>query len=272
MIETHPGGGQYDCITLIDEDRNSNLSTIDLNRAGSIWVHRRDHSFWTWRHCWQELVTADDLLPQLNRLCAEAGLPPVGLPPSDRLPRSTRSVIAYRMIAAFLAHQVFSRARWQCLNGYLDSSGMSGGVRDQFFNKFPAARESMTNSATLFEEDGQAAYRFWFLVKDDEPRLAIEPGQGTAWAPMGARATCSPGTSGRTGSGPLYGRRPGISCRETGDESSIAAADSLSRQETADRSAAVAVALVVVSEGAKASGRVTQPLSGRLWPTSCGGS
>lgn len=188
VIETHPGGGQYDCITLIDEDNDSNLSTIELNRAGSIRVHRRDHSFWTWRDCWQELVTADDLRPQLDRLCAQAGLPPVGLAPADHLPRPTRSVVAYRMIAAFLAHQVFSRARWQCLNGYLDSSGMSGGVRDQFFDEFPAAREHMTNSVTLFDDDGQAAYGFWFLVKDDEPRLAIEPGQGAAWASDGRKS------------------------------------------------------------------------------------
>jgi hypothetical protein len=42
--------------------------------------------------------------------------------------------------------------------------------------------------------------------------------------------------------------------------------------QAADRSAAVAVALAVVSEALKASGRVAQPLSGRLWPTSWGGS
>lgn len=142
VIETHPGGGQYDCITLVDRNKNSNLSTIDLNRAGSIWVHRRDHSSWTWRHCWQELVTTDDLRPQVDRLCVRAGLPPAGLAHADRLPTSTRSVVAYRMIAAFLAHQVFSRARWQCLNGYLDSSGMSGGVRD--------------HSSTTFRQPGSA--------------------------------------------------------------------------------------------------------------------
>lgn len=187
VIETHPGGGQYDCITLLDKDKNSNLSTIDLNRVGSIWVHRRDHSSWTWRDCWHELVTADDLRPQLDRLCAVADLPPVGLAPADPLPRPTRPVIAYRMIAAFLAHQVFSQARWQCLNGNLDSSGMSSGVRDQFFDKFPAARERMTYEAGLFEEYEQAAYGFWFLVKDDEPRLAIEPGQGIAWASDGRK-------------------------------------------------------------------------------------
>src|ERR1700722_3471900 len=177
VIETHPGGGQYDCITLIDEDKNSILSRIDLNRAGSIWVHRLDHSSWTWRDCWQELVTADDLRPLLDRLRVQAGLPPVGLAPADRLPRSTRSVVTYRMIAAFLAHQVFSRTRWQCLNGYLDSSGMSGGVRHQFFDEFPAARERMTNSVNLFDDGGQAASGFWFLVKNDVPKLAIEPGQ-----------------------------------------------------------------------------------------------
>jgi hypothetical protein len=187
VIETHPGSGQYDCITLIDEDKDSNLSKIDLNRVGSIWVHRRDHSVWTSRDCWQEVVTADDLRPQLDRLRVHAGLPPVGLAAADRLPRSTRSVVAYRVIAAFMAHQVFSGAAWRCLTGYLDSSGMGGGVRGQFFDKFPEARERMANSVTLFDEDWQAAYGFWFLAKDDEPRLAIEPGQGTAWASDGRK-------------------------------------------------------------------------------------
>ena len=41
---------------------------------------------------------------------------------------------------------------------------------------------------------------------------------------------------------------------------------------TADRSSAVAVALGRRFRCAKTSGRVTQPLSGRWWPTSCGGS
>lgn len=105
-------------------------------------MHRRDNNSWTWRACWQELVTAGDLRPQLDRLRVQAGLPPVGVAPADRLPGSTRSVVAYRTIAAFLAHQVFSRARWQCLNGYLDSSGMGGGVRDQLFDKVGHAMEA----------------------------------------------------------------------------------------------------------------------------------
>jgi hypothetical protein len=40
--------------------------------------------------------------------------------------------------------------------------------------------------------------------------------------------------------------------------------------EMADRSAAVAVAVAVVSE-AKESAYVTKPLNGPLWPGSCGG-
>ena len=38
-----------------------------------------------------------------------------------------------------------------------------------------------------------------------------------------------------------------------------------------NRSSAMAVALAVVSEALKASGRAIQPLTGR-WPRSCGGS
>lgn len=186
VVETHPGGGQYDCITLIDEDKNSSLERVDLNRVGSIWVHRRDHSSWTWRNCWHELVTAHDLEPQLDRLRAQAGLPAVDTAPADHLPKTTRSAVAYRMIAAFLAHQVFTSARWKCLNGYLDSEGMSSGVRNQFFDKFRAARERMEeeDSSRLF---GTAAYDFWFLVEGDEPWVVIEPKQGFAWASDGRK-------------------------------------------------------------------------------------
>ncbi len=42
--------------------------------------------------------------------------------------------------------------------------------------------------------------------------------------------------------------------------------------EAQDRSAAVAVALAVVSEALRASGRVIQPLGRSSWPSSCGGS
>jgi hypothetical protein len=33
VIEMHPGGGQYDCLSLIARDELSNLDRIDLNRA-----------------------------------------------------------------------------------------------------------------------------------------------------------------------------------------------------------------------------------------------
>ena len=42
--------------------------------------------------------------------------------------------------------------------------------------------------------------------------------------------------------------------------------------QTADRPAAVAVGPGGRVRSAKASGRVIQPVSGRLWPTSCGDS
>lgn len=179
VIETHPGGGQYDCISLIDQDQLSNLRSIDLNRIGSVWVHRRDDSDWVWRGCWTELLLVDDSRLPLDRLCWQAGLAAV-----LRLPNATRSVVSYRVISAFLTHQMLGRQRWECRNGFLDGSGMSGGQRDEWFDRIPAAGERMLVSEPS-DPFGQPAYRFWFLLKDGEPRLAIEPSRGFAYDTRG---------------------------------------------------------------------------------------
>jgi hypothetical protein len=75
VIETHPGGGQYDCISLIDQDEASSLRGIDLNRVGSVWVHKRDGSDWAWRGSWLEMVAVEDARPLLDRLCRRSDLP-----------------------------------------------------------------------------------------------------------------------------------------------------------------------------------------------------
>lgn len=42
VVETHPGGGQYDCITLGDNSRGYPRSVVDLNRKGRIHIHTGD--------------------------------------------------------------------------------------------------------------------------------------------------------------------------------------------------------------------------------------
>ncbi len=39
IVETHPGGGQYDCITFADRAHGSPRSVVDLNRNGRIHIH-----------------------------------------------------------------------------------------------------------------------------------------------------------------------------------------------------------------------------------------
>jgi T3SS (YopN, CesT) and YbjN peptide-binding chaperone 2 len=180
VIETHPAGGTYDCITLLDRNEQSNLSSIDLNRVGSVWVHRKDQEHWTWRGSWAELTVADDPLPLLNRLCQKAGLPDMA-----HVPRSTPAVVAYRVMAAFLGHTIFGRVRWEWRNGYFDTSGgFGGGRRHELFERFPAARDRLEISKS---DDvlGESAYRFWFLLRMEEPHLAIEPVSGISWDSLG---------------------------------------------------------------------------------------
>jgi hypothetical protein len=177
LIETHPGGGQYDCLTLLDQDEASDLERVDLNRAGStfVWWRTDKSRNWAWRGCWPEIVATGDPRDLLDRLCERAGLTPI-----THVPSPTPAVVAYRVIAAFLAHATFGRVSWQCRNGYLDSSGMSGGRRDELFERFPQACQRLA-----VREPGDVldipAYRFWFLLKEDKPLLAIEAKLGMAW-------------------------------------------------------------------------------------------
>jgi hypothetical protein len=176
VIETHPGGGQYDCISLIDQDEKSNLRCIDLNRVGGVWVHKRDGSHWAWRGSWLEMLAVENPMPLLDRLCQRSGLQSMG-----HLPSSTRTVVTYRVIAAFLTNAVFGRVKYECRNGCLDSSGgFGGGPREEYFEHFPAARTRLKVHET-YDVLAEPAYRFWFLLKGDKPRVAIEAARGLAW-------------------------------------------------------------------------------------------
>lgn len=182
VIETHPGGGQYDCLALLDQDPASGLERIDLNREGSTFVWSKDQQEgwrWVWRGCWPEMVATADPRELLDRLSQHAGLAPV-----KHVPHANAQVVAYRVISAFLSHAIFGRVNWDCRNGYLDSSGMSGGRRDELFQGFPSARQRLA----IRERDDVLdipAYRFWFILKNDTPVLAIEAKHGLAWDAAG---------------------------------------------------------------------------------------
>jgi hypothetical protein len=110
----------------------------------------------------------------VDRLCQQAQLEqPAGLP------ASTPPVVVYRCIATFLAPAAFGRARWECRNGYCSTSGYGDGVRDEWFNAFPSARERLR---VRHRDDtrGEPAFRFWFLLQDGKPKLCLES-TGRSW-------------------------------------------------------------------------------------------
>ena len=182
LIETHPGGGTYDCLSLHSKSTAKLFHIADFNRPGSFHVfHRFGHdndpehieSF----EIWQRMMRTDNMKDVLDDVCSRIGLKPRKVPPS------TPEVLVYRFIAAFLSHAVFGREEWECRNGFFDSSGYSDcSVRSEF-EQFPGAQERLQ---VRLDDDllGEAAYRFWFLLKNGKPKVCFET-SGWAWTKNG---------------------------------------------------------------------------------------
>ncbi len=183
VIETHPGGGQYDCLTIIDREANDG-GCITLNRVGGVHVLRRFddprvvqpydryHDFWG---AYLE-ASPRKVLRALER---RAGLPDV-----SSVPATTPSTLSIRFAAACVAPTAFGIRRWEWRNGFEDTSGWVGGPREELFTAFPiiAARRAIRD-----DDDPLAPeHRFWFLLRDDEPITAMEA-TGTAWTREGRR-------------------------------------------------------------------------------------
>jgi len=171
LIETHPGGGMYDCLSLYGDPDSASAGCIDLNRGGGAHVlHRFDDpgaSDWSWEGFWRHAFSNPirDTAEQLSR---NAGLPHV-----EALPPSSDEVLVYRAMSTVLTATVFDSVRWSARMGYADTSGMGGGPRRELFEPFPymAGRMRVKMSDDLFDQPG---YRFWFLLRDDEPVAAFE--------------------------------------------------------------------------------------------------
>jgi hypothetical protein len=174
LYETHPGGGQYDCLSLHD---HRGLHLADFNRHGRFHVfHKpngesRNPEPWD---IWRAMAETNDMksiLKQVDEM--------IGFTKPAKLPKSTPRTIVYRFIASFLSHAAFTPWQWRVVSGMCDTSGYGGGVHRDYFAKFPGTK---TRLETPEKGDPlhQPAYRFWFLVEDDKPRLCLED-TGRAW-------------------------------------------------------------------------------------------
>lgn len=172
LIRTHPGGGLYDCLTLVDRDGGP--GELALNRNGRIHVSRFEppHDSEVEPLEWVEYLVGDplNLLGRIERL---AGLDaPASAPPSNATTLTLRVLAAIAATAFKTVHPIDIQPGW------IDSLGISSpNAALERFTAIPEARRRVQPDDIL----GVAGYRFWTVVRDDEPILAFDQALGCAW-------------------------------------------------------------------------------------------
>lgn len=161
LIETHPAGGTYDCLTVIDQRVPPAESWPDgevlvyLNRVGTIRV--RDHyGFMTF----ETERAFGDRHGALKRIEEAAGLAA-----PHPTPASTPFSLALRVIYRFLALNLNEKEQWDVRNLRIDDAGWWPGMPTSLtdLSKFPSALEALRIER---RDDllGDRRYHFWVLI------------------------------------------------------------------------------------------------------------
>ncbi|PAY16352.1 hypothetical protein CKO51_27250 [Rhodopirellula sp. SM50] len=164
LFETHPGGGAYDTLDLID--RTDSARRLQVNRGGSVHVWGLDENR-SWSD-WLDRMLDDEPQIFLDEITEALGRQVV-----QTISASTPTTITYRFIAEFLTHSIGRRERWECRNGFGDSSVWTGGKRQDWFDVFPHIADH-SPPQRLENQPIETAYCYWFLIRNSEPQLCID--------------------------------------------------------------------------------------------------
>ncbi|HTW09208.1 MAG TPA: hypothetical protein VME46_17005 [Acidimicrobiales bacterium] len=170
VIEAHNGGGMYDELELVPRYVDHSGFVISFNRAGS--AHFPDPRK-RWGSIWVDALAAEDLHPIVAELERRAEIASNGSLPT------TADLVTVRVISELLWLSALEPERFECRNGYAYGSN-GGAVRREWFAAFPGCLQRLAQR----EPDdyrGEPAFRFWFVLRDDEPVLAFED-LGRAWS------------------------------------------------------------------------------------------
>jgi hypothetical protein len=173
LIRGHPGGGQSDCLWLLP--LVGEKGDLRLNRVGTIQVLDRfdGRPADEWRPTeWADYLFADprQFLDRLERSA--------GLPSSSQVPSATPTTLTYRVLAAITATAFKSVHPIEIQEGYVDSSGYDGGPNENL-DAFPIDPQRLRPRPDDFFD--QPGYRFWIVVRDGVPVLAVDQADATAW-------------------------------------------------------------------------------------------
>ena len=178
IYELHPGGGQYDCLS-IAAGGEAPRSLVQLNRYGSIHIEGRldgqepDIA----PRSWAAYLTED---PYLFVRTLEDD---TALPPPPEVPATVAHTLVYRLLAAAAAVDVLGVGRRRIVSGYFDSSSEPCRARNELFADFPAA--DRRRAADEGERPiGVAEYRFWFVLDAGRPVAGFDIA-GLGWDAQG---------------------------------------------------------------------------------------
>ena len=178
LIRGHPGGGQSDCLWLLPLGGDN--GDVRLNREGTIQVLERfdGRPADEWQPTeWSEYLFAEPrgFLDRLERAA--------GLPTPSQVPTATPRTLTYRVLAAIAVTAFKSVHPIEIQEGFIDTSGYGGG-RNENLEPFLIDPERLrAGPDDLFDE---ARYRFWIIVRDEVPVLAIDQADATAWTSHGS--------------------------------------------------------------------------------------
>lgn len=167
LVETHPSGGLYDCLTIIGE-RGTHELHIDLNRVGRMHVHtpmasKFDRTRWGIEHP-VEWSTERDQTDR--RLIARFLEDAVGLAAPTQTPVTTPKSLAFRAIYQLLLFALNEEAEWDARNAQLDSADMMSDYKLPYFDNIKTAQDALHRGKS---HSGQAIsrYDFWGMLRDD---------------------------------------------------------------------------------------------------------
>lgn len=161
IIETHPGGGTYDCLSIMHW-QSLPSSLVDLNREGSLHVHP-DH---IGALSWEEELQAEDRRSTVRHLEELAGLNPPSRTPSTT-PRSLTFRVAYQLLLLGLN----DRNAWDVRNARIDTSGYSDSRGD--VDGFPTAQRAARDQRAD-DPYGDPLYRFWKVSHDGRTVMVLD--------------------------------------------------------------------------------------------------
>ena len=190
LAELQPGGGQYDCLSILRIDRQD-AETVHLNRnpKGHLNVPMRD-SFDV-RPNWTQVLLAENR-PELIQIIERQLL----LQSPSHTPETTSKSIGYRLLSSLISSHVHNKTNLFATHGWYDGELGERNAAMDHFDALPMTIESGLNNSESALFNSPAA-NFWFLyelprskqsrdylefdIGKNQPLLAIDCYQGTLY-------------------------------------------------------------------------------------------